>query len=246
MPAPTREPPDIKAYDRHTFLTQVWDYEEGDMVTTLAPTGGGKTQLCLELLQHTISPKLPCVMFVMKPRDKTITDFSTRMDLLTVQDWPPPKLRYWIWQRKPRGWVLWPTETADVDADDLKHAAIFRRALRERYRRGRTIVFADETYSLEHELGLEKDLRRIWTKGRSMHCGLWAGSQRPVWISRWALQAHHLFLGYDPDIQMQKRYAEIGGGIDPETVRYAVARLGRYEFLYINRDQRTMCVVLAA
>lgn len=247
MAARSQLPPaDIMRFDRPTFLTQVWDYAEGDMVTCLAPTGGGKTQLLFELLQHTISEKLPCCVFVMKPRDETVDRFSKAMGLLTVRDWPPAKLRHWVWERKPRGWVLWPTETADTDADDRRHAAIFRRALRERYRHGHTIIFADETFSLENELGLEKDLRRVWTKGRSMRCGLWAGSQRPVYISRWALQAHHLFLGYDPDVDMQKRYGEIGGGIDPEIVRNAVARLGKFEFLYINRDDRTMCVVLAA
>jgi len=174
------------------------------------------------------------------------------MKLLVVRDWPPSRLRRLVLREKRPGWVLWPGETDDPDADDRRHAAIFRRCLRERYRSaGRAkgkpcIVFADETYSLEHEMKLTRDLVRIWTKGRSVGCGLFAASQRPVWISRWALQAHHLFLGYDPDRQMQQRYGEIGGGIDPDVVRDAVARLKEFQFLYLNRQERTMAIIDAS
>jgi hypothetical protein len=241
----TVEPPDIVTYQRGHFLSEIWDYKPGEMVTVLCPYGGGKTELAFQLLQQTCTPKMPACVFVMKAKDETVSRYVKAMGLLIERDWPPPKLRRWIWHTKPRGWALWPTETEDTDADDARHTQIFRRALRERYRHGPDIVFADETYSLEKELGLERDLRRVWTKGRSMKCGLWAASQRPVYISRWALQAHHLFLGYDPDVDMQKRYSEIGGGVDPEIVRWIVARLQKFEFLYINRDDRTMCIVSA-
>lgn len=242
-------PPDIVSHSRAEFLRDYWDYKAGEMTTILAPTGGGKTELSFDLLGATIGEKLPAVILVMKPRDSTVSRFQRRYKLAVLRDWPPPKLRFLkrVWGEKPPpGWVLWPTETDDPDRDDARHETIFRRCIRWCYKRGPVIIFADETYSLEHELKLERDLRRIWTKGRSMKCGLWAASQRPVWISRWALQGHHLFLGYDPDRKMQERYAEIGGGLDPEVIRWQVARLKAFEFLYINRDQRTMCVVRAS
>lgn len=232
---------DIKRFDRQTFIAEVWDYAPGEHVTVLAPTGGGKTHLAFQLLGVTATPQLPAVVLVMKPRDETVVKFAKIHKFRTVRDWPPSSLKTMI--QKPAGWVLWPLETNDPDLDDAKHEMIFRKAIRQNYRHGNRIIFADETYSLENELGLKDDLRRMWTKGRSMRSGLWAASQRPVWISRWALQAHHLFLANDPDVAMQKRYGEIGGGVDPDAVRFAVSRLKRYEFIYINREERAMCIV---
>jgi hypothetical protein len=234
----------IVTFDRETFIHDVWDYIPGDHVTVLAPTGGGKTQLAYELLGATAKPNLQATVFVMKPRDETVSKFTAKYGFKIIRDWPPPRLR--LFDKKPPGYVLWPRETGNPDADDANQERIFRSALRDLYRKGHKIAFADETYSLEKELGMEKELRRLWTKGRSMDTGLWAASQRPVWISRWAFQAQHLFLGNDPDVDMQKRYGEIGGGIDPDIVREVTGRLKRYEFVYISREERTMCVVSAS
>ena len=239
--ARTDMPADVVHWDRQRFLTEVWDYKPGDCVTILAPYGGGKTHLAFQLLGVTATPEMPACVFVMKPRDKTVSKFIQQYKFRIIRDWPPSTIKNAI--EKPPGWALWPTETDNPDVDDQRHEEIFRRAIRSLYRKGKRIIFADETYSLERELGLETDLRRVWTKGRSMETGLWAGSQRPVFISRWALQAQHLFLGFDPDIAMQKRYGEIGGGIDPDAVRYTVGRLKRWEFAYINREERVMCVI---
>jgi len=239
---------DVVKFDRKVFINDVWDYHPGDCVTVLAPMGGGKTQIAYQLLGATATPDLPAVVMVMKPRDKTVTKFSQQHKFRTVRDWPPSQLQKRV--VRPPGWVLWPRESGDPDWDDERHERIFRSALRGLYsgsgvgKDGR-IIFADETYSLEKELNMEKDLRRLWTKGRSLDTGLWAASQRPVWISRWAFQAQHLFLGNDPDVDAQRRYGEIGGGIDPDVVRHVVSRLGRWEFAYINREERTMCIVSA-
>lgn len=236
---------DVVHFPRDVFLTEVWDYQPGEHVTVIAPTGGGKTWTAQQLLEHTISEELTAVVLVMKPRDDTVTKYAKRNKLRTVRDWPPTRGNAIakIFREKPKGWVLWPRETDDPEVDDARHRMIFQRAIRERYKKGNTIIFADETYSLENELDLSTDLNRVWTKGRSMGTGLWAASQRPRHISLWAYQAHHLFIGKDPDIQAQKRLAEIGGGVDPDVVREQMERLERYEFLYINRDERTMCVV---
>lgn len=76
-----------------------------------------------------------------------------------------------------------------------------------------------------------------------MESGLWVASQRPAFISRWAYQAQHLFLSNDPDKDTQKRYGEIGAGVDPDLVRELTAKLKMYEWVYINRDHRTLCIV---
>lgn len=238
----------VVTFPRDVFVNEVFDYAPGDHVTVLAPSGGGKTQLAYELLGATARPDCQATVLVMKPRDTTVTKFSARFHFRTVRTWPPP--RTFLQTTKVPGYVLWPRETGNPEEDDRNHTALFRRCIRYNYTAGGkgknrrdTITFADETYSLEKELGLEDDLRRMWTKGRSVGAGLWAASQRPVWISRWAFQAQHLFLGHDPDVDMQKRYGEIGGGIDPDLVRHLTATLQRYQFVYINRELRELCIV---
>jgi hypothetical protein len=234
----------VVTFDRETFIRDVFDYAPGDHVTVLAPTGGGKTQLAYQLLGHTAKPDLQATVLVMKPRDDTVTRFTKEYHFRTLRDWPPPaRLKL---GKKPSGFVLWPAETGDPDRDDAIQHRIFQRCIRSMYsaaKKSPNIIFADETYSLEKELGLETELRRAWTKGRSVGNGLWAASQRPVWISRWAFQAQHLFLGNDPDVDMQKRYGEIGGGIDPDLVRALTASLQRYQFVYISREERAVCIV---
>lgn len=241
---------DIVSWDRHTFFAEIFDYAPGDHCTFLAPTGGGKTQIAFQALGYTATPELQATVFVMKPKDSTVTKFATAHKFQTVRDWPPStiKLRNRIVGRKPPGYVLWPVETGNPDADDARHEAIFRRALRIMYQSARkhpNIAFVDETYSMENELHLKTDLNRIWTKGRSVGCGLWAASQRPAYISQWAYQAQHLFLAFDPDERSRDRYGDIGAGFDPQMVKALVAGLERYEFLYISREERTMCIVEA-
>jgi len=247
-----------KIYPRSVFFTQYWHYKPGESVTALCPYGGGKTQLMLEALDHTAQENLPATFLIMKPRDKTISRFiaAHKEATRTVRDWPPTQVGWFsrLFSRGPRFWVLWPAETGDPEADDARHTAIFRRCLRLMYvaggKRGKkhrdSIIFADETFSLEQEMGLTPDLRRIWTKGRSLGVGLWAATQRPAFISKWAYQAQHIFIGNDSDLDAQRRYGEIGANFDPVVVRDLVAGLKPFQFLYISREDRSMCIVDAS
>lgn len=242
----------VTRFDRRTFLDEVFDYHDGDHCTFLAPFGGGKTQLALECLDVTASPDRQATIFVMKPKDKTITKYTPILGYETVRDWPPSQAKVYgrkLFGKKPPGYVLWPKDTGNIDFDEWNQTQVFTRALNMMYtgaKKKPNIMFCDETFSLEKELGLSRYLRRAWSKGRSVGNGLWAGSQRPAHIDQLAYQAQHLFLGYDADERAQQRYAEIGGGIDPIIVRSIIAQLGRFEFLYINRDERAMCIIEAS
>lgn len=241
----------IVRFTRDEFFTEVFDYTPGDHCTFLAPTGGGKTQIALDALAATMSPQLKATIFVMKPKDATIERYAKSQNLETIRDWPPPTISIGrrIAGKKTNGYLLWPRETGNLDLDEATQHRIFKRAINDMYLKAKkspNIMFADETYSLEKELGLEGDLRRAWTKGRSLGNGLWAASQRPAYISLWAYQAQHLFLGNDPDKRSQDRYSEIGAGNDPDVVKALLNSLDRYEFLYIQRDERSMCIIEAS
>lgn len=238
-------PDDVHRFGHREFLDEVFDYKPGEHVTILAPSGGGKTHVSYELLEVTARPDLQAIVFVMKPRDETVDKFTKRTGFRVVRQWPPP-VRNRVFASKPPGWALWPKTSFDPDVDESRQFAIFKKAIQDSYRKGNRILFADETYSLENELphgGLTKWLRTVHTKGRSMKCGIWSASQRAAYINRWAYQAHHLFLGHDPDDDAQKRLSEIGAAVDKALVREVVAELRQYEWLYIHRDSRTMCIV---
>lgn len=237
----------VQEYARSYFLDEIFDYRTGDHLTIIVPYGGGKTRLGLELLERAMSPKRPALIFVMKGRDIEVSRFAKRNKLPIVRDWPPlPRSRLAaLFGEKPAGYVLWPLETDNPELDDVRHAGIFRRALRRQYRTGDNITVTDETFSLEDEYKLTRDINRILTKGRSKGAGDWNFTQRAAYITKWAYQAQHLFLGFDNDVDAQRRLSEIGGGVDVELVREVLPTLGEFEFLYINRGDRTMCKILA-
>ncbi len=231
----------VEYVTREEFFAECWDYEAGEHVTVLGPTGSGKTFLTQELIDHTAVPELPAVVLVMKPRDATVTRWNKTAKFTVVRNWPPG-VSPWK-PKKPRGWILQPRHSFDPDRDEEQHRIIFRRAILDSYRKGNRILFADELFSLCKELGLEKELVTIWSKGRSMGCGLWGGTQKPTHVPLWAYSmAEHLFLANDPDKRARDRFGEIGG-VDPKLVERVVLSLEKYEWLYIRRRDRTMCIL---
>lgn len=236
MPSPRQ----VQTFTRQEFIDSGrWRYAAGQHVSVIAPTGAGKTYLIQGLLDHTATPQLPGVAMVMKPRDATVRDWAKAAGWRTVRTWPPA----WAFGARPPGYVLWPRHTFDPAKDDPAHWKIFRAAILDSYKRGKRIIFADEAYSLAAELGLGRELVTLWTKGRSMGCGLWAATQKPTHVPRWMYsQAHHLFLGNDPDQAARDRFKEIGG-VDPALVKAIVPTLPKWHWLYIRRDGPRLCVI---
>lgn len=240
----------IVRFGRAEFFDDVFDYHDGDHATFLAPFGGGKTQIMFEALARVASPQRQATVFAMKPKDDTVTRWAERLHLEIIRDWPPPTISIGrrIIGKKTPGYVLWPKDTGNLEFDEAQQERIFRRCIQDMYlkaKRRANIMVADETYSLEQELKLKRELGRAWTKGRSVGNGVFAGSQRPAFISLWAYQAQHLFLGKDPDQRAQERYGDIGAGNDPAVIRALINGLQRFEFLYINRDEQSMCIIEA-
>lgn len=238
---PPEELPEVERFDRKDFIENYFHYESGEHVSFIGPTGSGKTTFAYQLLQEVSSPKLQGIVFVMKPRDKTATDWNKKLGYKIVRNWPPVSSPFE--PKKPPGYTLWPRFTYKPREDTLAHAEIFERAILDSYRKGARILFADEVYGLSQEMGLDTELVALWSRGRSMGCGLWAATQKPTHVPLWMYsQAQHLFLHNDPDERARKRFDEIGG-VDPKVVRNTISKLAKHEWLYIKRDGPEMAIV---
>jgi hypothetical protein len=219
----------ILRVDRSTFVRQYWDYNRGEHVAIIEPTGGGKTHLAGDLLAE-LAGELPMTMLVMKPRDPGPAAVSRRLGLKETPTWPPAAR--WPWEQRPPGYTLWPRQSlADIDADNAHLKAEFRKMLYDAYGHGDQIVFADEVYGLVAELGLARELTMLWTRGRAMGAGLWAATQKPSGTQHGGSiptffynQSTHFFLGKDTDERNTNRFGEIGG-IDPREVSELVRHL---------------------
>jgi len=243
----SRTLPAVALVDREDFLTRRWKYAPGEHTSFIAPTTSGKTTLAYQLLQHTATPDLPALVVCMKPRDAVVTRWNRELGFRRVTTWPPPPTS---WPLHPPGYTLWPKTTKDFHRDDAALREQFVHALRAAYerrrpygRKGPWIFFADEVIGLTKDLQMGRELDSVWTRGASNGCGLWGATQAPAHVSLHMYSAcHHLFLSREPDKRRRDRFGEIGG-VDPDLVKFTVARLLKFQWLYIRRSDGAMCIV---
>lgn len=235
------------------------EYDSGQHLTTLGPTGRGKTRRTRRMLQRVANPDRQAYVLHGKinGRDPEIPTMAKELNMRVIHEYPP-EWRYG--DRKRRGYILVPlTEaTGSVKAENDLLATQFRSCIHANYQNTKkpTIIVVDESHQAQETLGLKRDLEGPLMRG-APDCAEWNNIQRGRFVSYHCYDApEHVLLYYDPDISNQKRYAEIGG-VDPDYIRRVTRGLqtrtikrpgGRgkatiSECLYIKRGGPYLCIV---
>lgn len=217
-----------------TFPTEKWDtfisglrIRQGEHVTVIKPTGGGKSTLISELMDAHRVPAI--VVLVTKAFDKTFDRyFSRAKGWHRVEDFVQIKSymnRVLIWPKKRQGTIP-------------EYIAIQRRVFRDAInglanQLGWSIVCDEENYLCE-TLGLTDLVKFLHHQGRSSGLTCWTGIQRPSWVPVITYSsATHAFVGYTNDLDDLKKLSNLGGSYDRKIIQHNLSRLDFWSFLYL-------------
>jgi len=237
--------------DRQEWLEDYFDYNPGEHVVIIEPTGGGKTTIAYQMLGRAMAqyPDLSVVSFMPKPADPSTVRWSRALNLRETPTWPP---RRKLFAAKPAGYVLWPPHRLDLPPAGRREEVgkVLREGLDAQYKAGNSISLVDDAHAAATYMGLNDYIEETLVNGRAGGAAAWLPLQKPSGtvnaggITTYAYSSPtHLLFGKDTDSRNLKRLSEIGGGIDPARVEEIVRNLRLYKIgrntvsqkLYVDR-----------
>lgn len=243
----------IWVFSREEFCCERWVYRAGQHVVFAGPTQNGKTKLAFQLLEYTASNELPAHVAVSKPKDKVSHEEGTRLGYRRSEVYPyPAHIKDVFKDQRPAGYLLWP-DMSDPETAILRAQRETRSLINGVYAEGakgkKCILVLDDTVTKSKILMLDKEMVMVLTMSGAMGIGGWFFVQKPTGAGNTALwsfsQSDHLFLAKDPDKRNRERYNEIGG-FDSKEVERICLTLKRFQFLYLEREHRYMCIIDAS
>lgn len=207
---------------REQWLEEYFDFNPGEHVVIIEPTGGGKTTVMYQMLQRVMHwyPRLSPVAFMPKPADPSTVRWAAELNLRETPVWPPRKK---LLAEKPSGYVLWPPHRMDLPPEQRREEVgkVLRAGLDAQYKAGNSISLIDDAHSAATHMNLNSYIEEILVNGRAGGSSVWMTLQKPSGtvnsggITTFAYNSPtHFLFGKDTDPRNLKRLAEIGGGID--------------------------------
>jgi len=204
------------------FLNEI-EWEQGEHLGLVGPTGQGKTTLLMELLGR----RDYIAIFATKPKDITMEALVVSGGYVKMERWeniPADKV--------PRR-VIWPNARR-LDAAE-KQRAVFQKAFDRIYAEGGWCTVVDEGFYVAEILKLKQAMRTYWTQGRTLGISFVVATQRPAWVP---LEMYdgctHLFVWRTQEEAALRRLASLGGNAETYVTRYLVTHLEKHQCLYIN------------
>lgn len=226
-------------------------------LTALGPTRRGKTRKVKRLLKGVTNPKRKAVVLhgKIKGRDPEIPEMSRELNMRVISEYPP---NYRPGDRNRNGYILVPLQkrTESAAEENALLRTQYQLAIHGCYQnRGDPVILVvDESHQTQETLGLKRDIEGPLMRGLP-DCAEWNLIQRGRFVSYHCYDApEHLLIYWDPDINNQKRYSEIGG-VDPQYIQHVTKGLQRRtikkggneatisEALYIRRGGPYLCIV---
>jgi hypothetical protein len=225
--AQTKSGEEIPPFIRWSAFMAEFDWKQGEHITTIAPTGYGKTVLNRQLLLRR-AYVLACGI---KRRDPELYGPFEKQGYQLVRHFEPEVPDDTDVYR-----LLFVPQTTLRGAEGRKkRAAAFRLAINDVMDVGRWCLYLDDVQYMADQLRLGPDLEEAWLNGRSEEVSVVASSQEPVNIPVMAYgMATHLFLFRNDDIVRARRMAELTG-VNREIAQRTILGMPKYEFLYINK-----------
>lgn len=196
------------------------NWEQGEHVTLIGPTGVGKSTLTHRLLTR----RSYVTVFATKDRDDTTMRLVKAGYKLQRDKWDGSYHDYI---------VLWPSGKTHVEVMEKQHE-VFNNAIDDMYRQGGWCMNFDELSYMTDFLGMQKRMRWLLQQGRSSGLSIVAATQRPAFIPlAFYDQPEWLIFWNDNDHTNLKRIQGLGG-VDGSVIRNEVMDLAHREILCIH------------
>lgn len=245
--------------DRAEWLDSYFDYNPGEHVVIIEPTGGGKTFLAYQMLAEVMRryPGMSYASFMPKPSDPSTAEWAAALNLRETPVWPPQRK---LFRGKPAGYVLWPPHPMDLPPAGRREEVgkVLRTGLDDQYKRGNSVSLVDDAHSAATYMKLNDHIEEMLVNGRAGGAAAWLPLQKPSGtvnaggITTYAYSSPtHLFFGKDTDERNLKRLSEIGGGIDSRRVEEIIRNLRLYRIgthtvsqkLYVDKRGPYMALI---
>lgn len=204
------------------FMLYEFDWQQGQHIGLIGPTGSGKTTLALAILPI----RKYIVVLATKPKDSTLSQFGKKNGFKRYSEWQEVDA-----DLSPRR-LVWPDAKSLYSAVNQRRH--FQMALQQIYREGNWCVYVDELWFIIHHLRLELEMRTYLQQARSNGISLVAATQRPAFVPLEVYdQSTHLFFWRDTDERNLSRISGISWH-NSKHVKTLVAGLDPHEVLYVN------------